>query len=107
MAMSEFFVQWWYLIFGSIFGAIYFFFQSWRRSLKMQQAMDRLLLRLPIFGDRDPQGDHRALDAHPGDHVRRRRAAGRSARLGRRRLRQRGLPRRHRRIQTEVSPAPA
>ena len=50
MAMSEFFVQWWYLIFGSIFGAIYFFFQAWRRSLKMQQAMDRLLLRLPIFG---------------------------------------------------------
>lgn len=50
MAMSEFFVTWWYLIFGSIFGAIYFFFQSWRRSLKMQQAMDRLLLRLPIFG---------------------------------------------------------
>ncbi|MET0982381.1 MAG: type II secretion system F family protein, partial [Telluria sp.] len=51
MGMSEFFVQWWYLIFGSIFGSIYFFFQSWRRSLKMQQAMDRLLLRLPIFGD--------------------------------------------------------
>jgi type IV pilus assembly protein PilC len=44
-------VKWWYIIFGSLFGAIYFFFQSWRRSLKMQQAMDRLLLRLPIFGD--------------------------------------------------------
>jgi type IV pilus assembly protein PilC len=51
MAMSEFFVQWWWLIFGSIFGSIYFFFQSWRRSLKMQQAMDCLLLRLPIFGE--------------------------------------------------------
>jgi type IV pilus assembly protein PilC len=51
MSMSEFFVEWWYLIFGSIFGSIYFFFQAWRRSLKMQQAMDRLLLRLPIFGD--------------------------------------------------------
>jgi type IV pilus assembly protein PilC len=51
MGMSEFFVEWWYLIFGSIFGSVYFFFQSWRRSLKMQQAMDRLLLRLPIFGD--------------------------------------------------------
>jgi type IV pilus assembly protein PilC len=51
MGMSEFFVEWWYLIFGSLFGGIYFFFQSWRRSLKMQQAMDRLLLRLPIFGD--------------------------------------------------------
>ena len=51
MGMSEFFVEWWYLIFGSLFGSIYFFFQSWRRSLKMQQAMDRLLLRIPIFGD--------------------------------------------------------
>jgi type IV pilus assembly protein PilC len=51
MAMSDFVVKWWYIIFGSLFGAIYFFFQSWRRSLKMQQAMDRLLLRLPIFGD--------------------------------------------------------
>jgi type IV pilus assembly protein PilC len=51
MGISDFVVQWWYLIFGSIFGSIYFFFQSWRRSLKMQQAMDRLLLRLPIFGE--------------------------------------------------------
>ncbi|RYF04726.1 MAG: type II secretion system F family protein [Oxalobacteraceae bacterium] len=51
MSISDFVVQWWYIIFGSIFGAIYFFLQSWRRSLKMQQAMDRLLLRLPIFGD--------------------------------------------------------
>ena len=50
MAISEFFVTWWYLIFGSIFGGLYFFFQAWQRSLKMQQAMDRILLRLPIFG---------------------------------------------------------
>jgi type IV pilus assembly protein PilC len=51
MAISDFVVQWWYVIFGAIFGSLYFFFQAWRRSLKMQQAMDRLLLRLPIFGD--------------------------------------------------------
>jgi type IV pilus assembly protein PilC len=51
MAMSDFVVTWWYIIFGSIFGALYFFFQAWRRSLRMQQAMDRLMLRLPIFGD--------------------------------------------------------
>jgi len=51
MGISDFVVQWWYLIFGSIFGALYFFFQSWRRSLKMQQFMDRVLLRLPIFGE--------------------------------------------------------
>ena len=51
MALSEFFVQWWYLIFGGIFGAIYFFLQSWRRSLKMQRFMDVILLKAPIFGD--------------------------------------------------------
>jgi type IV pilus assembly protein PilC len=51
MGISDFVVQWWYIIFGSIFGGLYFFFQAWRRSLKIQQGMDRLLLRLPIFGD--------------------------------------------------------
>jgi type IV pilus assembly protein PilC len=51
MAMSDFVVKWWYILFGSLFGAIYFFLQSWRRSLKMQQTMDRLMLRLPVFGD--------------------------------------------------------
>jgi len=51
MGISDFVVQWWYLIFGSIFASLYFFFQTWRRSLKMQQAMDRVLLRLPVFGD--------------------------------------------------------
>ncbi len=51
MGISDFVVQWWYIIFGSIFGALYFFFQSWRRSLKMQQVMDRVLLRIPVFGE--------------------------------------------------------
>jgi type IV pilus assembly protein PilC len=50
MGISDFFVTWWYLIFGGLFGSLYFFFQSWRRSLKMQQTMDRLLLKAPIFG---------------------------------------------------------
>jgi type IV pilus assembly protein PilC len=50
MAISDFFVKWWYLIFGGIFGGLYLFFQSWRRSLNMQRAMDRALLKAPIFG---------------------------------------------------------
>ncbi|NML62613.1 type II secretion system F family protein [Massilia sp. RP-1-19] len=50
MAISEFFVQWWYLIFGSIFGVLYFFFQAWQRSLKVQRFMDITLLKTPIFG---------------------------------------------------------
>jgi type IV pilus assembly protein PilC len=51
MGISDFVVQWAWIIFPSIFAALYFFFQTWRRLLKMQQAMDRILLRLPVFGD--------------------------------------------------------
>ncbi|MFI4938769.1 MAG: type II secretion system F family protein [Burkholderiales bacterium] len=51
MAISDFFVKWWWLIFGSIGGALYFFFQAWRRSEKMQRAMDTILLKLPVFGE--------------------------------------------------------
>jgi len=51
IAMSKFFVRYWYLIFGILGGGTYFFFQSWKRSIKMQKVMDRLLLRVPVFGD--------------------------------------------------------
>ena len=50
MAISEFFVAYWWAIFGGVFGSIYFFFQSWQRSAKMQRTMDLLLLKAPIFG---------------------------------------------------------
>lgn len=50
MGISDYFVRNWYLIFGGIFGSIYFFLQSWQRSIKMQRTMDRLLLQAPIFG---------------------------------------------------------
>ena len=45
MAMSEFFVAYWWLIFGVIGGGLYFFFQAWKRNEKVQRFMDRLLLR--------------------------------------------------------------
>lgn len=51
MAISDFFVKWWYLIFGLLFGGVYFFFQAWRRSPKIQAVMDRALLQAPIFGE--------------------------------------------------------
>ncbi|TSE30106.1 type II secretion system F family protein [Tepidimonas charontis] len=50
IAISEFFVAYWWLIFGSLGAGLYFFFQAWRRNEKVQRFMDRLLLRLPIFG---------------------------------------------------------
>ena len=51
IAISDFFVAYWWAIFGIIFGGLYFFFEAWKRSEKVQMAMDRLLLRLPLFGD--------------------------------------------------------
>jgi len=51
MAMSDGFIHYWWLIFGTLFLGGYVFIQSWKRSEKMQFFMDRLLLRLPIFGD--------------------------------------------------------
>jgi type IV pilus assembly protein PilC len=50
MAVSEYFVQWWWLIFGGIGGGIYFFMQAWKRNEGMQKFMDRLLLKVPVFG---------------------------------------------------------
>ena len=50
IAMSEFFVKYWYLIFGGLGGGVYFFMESWKRNEKMQNVMDRVMLKLPIFG---------------------------------------------------------
>lgn len=51
MAISDFFVQYWWAIFGGIGGFFYGFFWLWKRSVKMQTIMDRVLLRVPVFGD--------------------------------------------------------
>jgi type IV pilus assembly protein PilC len=51
IAMSEFFVKYWWAIFGILIGGVYFFIQSWRRSPQMQKTMDRLLLKVPVFGE--------------------------------------------------------
>ncbi|MFZ5502012.1 MAG: type II secretion system F family protein [Pseudomonadota bacterium] len=51
MAISDFFVTYWWAIFGGIGGGFYAFFYFWKRSKAMQMVMDRILLRLPIFGE--------------------------------------------------------
>jgi type IV pilus assembly protein PilC len=51
MWLSDKFVTYWWLLFGVLIGGGYFFIQTWRRSEKMQMAMDRLFLRMPVFGD--------------------------------------------------------
>ena len=50
MGISEYFVQYWWLILGVIGGGGYFFMQAWKRNERVQQFMDRTMLKLPIFG---------------------------------------------------------
>ena len=50
IAISEIFVKYWWLIFGGIGGGFYFFMEAWKRNEKMQHVMDRIMLKMPIFG---------------------------------------------------------
>jgi len=51
IAISNWFVSYWYAIFGGIGFGGWFFFYTWKRSEKMQIIMDRVMLRIPVFGD--------------------------------------------------------
>lgn len=51
MTISDFFVAYWWAILGILGGGIYSFFYAWKRSVAMQRVMDRLVLKLPIFGE--------------------------------------------------------
>jgi type IV pilus assembly protein PilC len=51
IAMSDFFVENWYLLFGALGAAAYFAMQAWKRSPKVKMSFDRAILRAPIFGE--------------------------------------------------------
>ena len=51
IAISNFFVHYWWVIFGTLFIGGYFLLQSWKRSAKVKEFVDRTMLRLPVFGD--------------------------------------------------------
>jgi len=51
MAISDFFVDYWWAIFAILGGSGWFFFYTWKRSVTMQARMDRILLKLPIIGE--------------------------------------------------------
>lgn len=51
MAISDFFVEYWWAIFGGVGGGIYTFMYMWKRSVAMQRVMDKLALKLPVFGE--------------------------------------------------------
>jgi type IV pilus assembly protein PilC len=51
MGISDAFVDYWFIIFPVIIGSIIGFLQAWKRSLAVQIFMDKMMLRLPVFGD--------------------------------------------------------
>lgn len=51
MGISDWFVAYWYIIFPAVGGGVYGFLEAWKRSLAVQIFMDRLSLKLPVFGD--------------------------------------------------------
>src|SRR4051812_10286917 len=51
MAISDWFVGNWWWVLPTLVGGVWFFFYTWKRSVTMQRFMDRLALRVPVFGD--------------------------------------------------------
>ncbi|MCB1975728.1 MAG: type II secretion system F family protein [Nitrosomonas sp.] len=51
MTISDFFVDYWWAIFGCLGGSIYAFLYTWKRSVALQRIMDRMMLKLPVFGE--------------------------------------------------------
>lgn len=50
IGLSDFVVQHGVFLFGAMAAALYYFFHTWKRSRKLQARMDKLILRLPVFG---------------------------------------------------------
>jgi type IV pilus assembly protein PilC len=51
MAMSDFFVKYWYVALLGAGGGFYFAYTAWKRSPKVQMLVDRLLLKPPVIGE--------------------------------------------------------
>jgi type IV pilus assembly protein PilC len=51
MGISDFMIGNWWWLFPGLFGGTWFFFFMWKRSVTMQRFMDRMTLKLPVFGD--------------------------------------------------------
>jgi type IV pilus assembly protein PilC len=50
MAVSDFFVAYWWAIFTIVGGGVWGFFYAWKRNKTMQRRMDQLMLKVPVFG---------------------------------------------------------
>ena len=50
MGISDWTVANWYIVFPAMGGAVYGFLEAWKRSLAVQIFMDKISLKMPIFG---------------------------------------------------------
>jgi len=51
IAISDFFVAYWWLVFGILIGTIVGIVMTYKRSVPMQIAVDRTVLKLPVVGE--------------------------------------------------------
>jgi len=51
MSLSDWFVGNWYILFPALIGGTWALLAFYKRSTKMQNMVDRLVLRLPVFGE--------------------------------------------------------
>ena len=51
LGLSDFMQAWWFIILVAIIAAVYVFKEARRRSVKFSEALDKITLKLPIFGD--------------------------------------------------------
>ena len=51
IAMSDFFVSYWYVALLGVVGSCYFTFAVWKRSTHFQMWVDRMLLKPPVIGE--------------------------------------------------------
>jgi type IV pilus assembly protein PilC len=50
MGISDWVVANWYIVFPAMGGSVYGFLEAWKRSLAVQIFMDKISLKMPIFG---------------------------------------------------------
>lgn len=50
ISVSNYFTEYWYIIFGSIFLGLFSFFKSYKRIEKFKDFVDALLLKMPVVG---------------------------------------------------------
>lgn len=50
LACSDFIIKWWWAILGTLIAGAAVFLYSYKRSVKMQHGIDRLMLKIPVIG---------------------------------------------------------